>query len=456
VAVERLSIIDLVRTDMTPTNHYPLPPGAPGLPLLGNALSMTGDIQAFFVKQYRTLGPIFRVRALNQAFTIMAGAEANRFLTHRGEQHFSSRDTFGGLNHEFGMRVHVLQGMPHRHLRGILGSGLSRAQLAARWDDVTALTDSHVRSWRAGTTIPVVDRFQRLAADQLSTALTGSATTAQFDDLRYAFELLLDTTVAGKWPRSMLHLPAYRRAKSRILSFAGAALEDRSAHPRAGVPDLLDHALAAADENGHPYPLDVRAGIALQGYFAGINTVAYLYSFMLYALLRYPGVLARVTAEVDGAFAGGELSFDKLRDMKALHGLVMETLRMYPPAPGSVRTVVRPFQFKGFRVDEGTRILIATSVPHHLAEYYPNPEAFDIDRDFVETRRNGVYAPFSVGGHTCLGAGMTEVLAAATIALLVRNVRFRLTSPDYTLRIHATPGPNPGKRFRAVIVSARN
>src|SRR5205823_183892 len=112
------------------------------------------------------------------------------------------------------------------------------------------------------------------------------------------------------------------------------------AHPSEGIPDLLDQALAAVDENGDPYSLDVRAGMALQGYFAGLNTVAYLYSFMLYALLRHPSVLARVTVEVDAAFAGGGLSFDKLRDMKALHGLVMETLRVYPPAPGSARTAL--------------------------------------------------------------------------------------------------------------------
>lgn len=38
----------------------PLPPRAPGVPLLGNAMSMKGDARAFLVSQYRTLGPIFR------------------------------------------------------------------------------------------------------------------------------------------------------------------------------------------------------------------------------------------------------------------------------------------------------------------------------------------------------------------------------------------------------------
>src|SRR5438067_7163381 len=196
---------------MTPIEHCPLPPSAPRLPLVGNALSMMGDVQSFFVNHYRMLGPIFRVQALNQAFTIMAGAEANEFLRNRGEEYFSSQESFGGLNHEFTMRVHVLREQPHRHLRGILGHGLSRGLLAARWDRFTAQTEDHLCAWHPGTTIPVVDQFQRLAAAQLSTTLTNSTTTAQFDDLRFAFELLLDVTVAGKWPRAALRLPAYRK-----------------------------------------------------------------------------------------------------------------------------------------------------------------------------------------------------------------------------------------------------
>ena len=130
-----------------------------------------------------------------------------------------------------------------------------------------------------------------------------------------------------------------------------------------------------------------------------------------------------------------------------LHGLVQETLRVYPPAPGSARTVIKAFEFAGFRVDEGRRVLVAASVPHQLAEHFPDPERFDIDRDFAAGRRASVYAPFSVGSHTCLGAGMTEVLAVATMAMLVRQLTVTLSRPERPLRITATPGPNPGKRL---------
>jgi cytochrome P450 len=436
------------------TSPLPLPPVAPGVPLLGNALRMMGDVQQFLVDTYREMGPVFRVRALNQAFVIMAGERANRFLLEHGDEVFSSEVSFGGLNREFGMRVHVLRGRPHRHLRKVLATGLSRDLLAARWDDVAAETARTFGQWRGQAALPVVDRFQRLAAAQLSIAFTGTSSAARFETLRSAFELVLDVTIAGKWPAAALKWPAYRRARAEILAFARSALEERAAQPTGGPPDLLDRALDAVDENGDPYPVYVRAGMALQGYFAGINTVAYLYSFMTYALLEHPGVLARVTAEVDAAYDGDRLPFDRLRDLPALRGLVLETLRVYPPAPGSARTVLEDFDFAGFRVERGRRVLVATSVPHQSAEHFPEPERFDIDRDFAAGRRASVYAPFSVGSHTCLGAGMTEVLSVATMAMLVRQLNIRSANPGRPLRITATPGPNPGKRF-AVTVEGR-
>jgi cytochrome P450 len=183
-----------------------------------------------------------------------------------------------------------------------------------------------------------------------------------------------------------------------------------------------------------------------------MNTVAYLYSFMLYALLRHPDILARVTAEVGRVAPDGRLSFDSIRELTSTQGLVLETLRVYPPAPLSSCTARRTFEFHGFRVDQGTRVMVATTVPHHLPEHFENPEVFDIGRGFREKRRDDVYAPFSVGSHTCLGAGMSEVLAVATVGILVSRVRLRLRSPDYRLAIQSTPGPNPSKGFRVTVV----
>ena len=58
-------------------NKIPL---APGLPVLGSALPLAQNVAHFLTKQYRQLGPVFRVRALNREMVVLAGVEANLFF----------------------------------------------------------------------------------------------------------------------------------------------------------------------------------------------------------------------------------------------------------------------------------------------------------------------------------------------------------------------------------------
>lgn len=425
-------------------------PVVPGLPLLGNGLDMMGDIQAFFVKNYQRFGPVFKARALQQQFTILAGVEANQLLRDRGEEIFTSEESMGGLADQFDMRVHVLQGEAHQHLRSILGKGLSPEILNPGWDGFLATTNSHTNGWGPGTPLPVVDMFQRLASDQLAVLLGSQSSAPHFPQLRFIFELMLEATLAKKWPMFVLRLPAYRNAKAQVETFIREVAEaHRNAPNRA--PDMVDVALAALDEHGQPYSEAFRLGMIKQAYFAGINTVAYLCSFALYAFLHNPHVHTQVLAEVDVLFKDGMPSLDAFRQSKVLRNWIMESLRMYPPAPASSRTVKQAFNFAGYHIPAGTRILAAVSVTHFLPDIFPNPAYFDLSREnFYENRSLGAYAPFSLGAHTCLGQSLGQVQALVTLAILVHRFRFTFASPNYQMHIQAAPGPHPDAAFKVI------
>ena len=79
-----------------------------------------------------------------------------------------------------------------------------------------------------------------------------------------------------------------------------------------------------------------------------VNGVAYaprLAGYLLYELLRAPELLQKVMAEIDEAFAGGELTMQHLRNMRWLYGACMETLRIYPIAGALPRHVAQTFDF---------------------------------------------------------------------------------------------------------------
>ena len=96
-----------------------------------------------------------------------------------------------------------------------------------------------------------------------------------------------------------------------------------------------------------------------------------------------------------------------MRKLDVTHRVALETLRMYPVIPALTRTVSNSFEFGGYRVPANSQILLGTTVGHHLPEYFPEPEYFDIERytrDRAEHRQPGAFAPFGAGTGTAASA----------------------------------------------------
>ena len=98
------------------------------------------------------------------------------------------------------------------------------------------------------------------------------------------------------------------------------------------------------------------------------------------------------------------------------------------------------------------------TVPHFLQELYPDPLQFDLDRfrpPRNEHRKAGAYAPFGLGDHTCLGAGIAEVQLMVTMAAMFSTFSLQLDPPDYQLVIEEQPTPVPGNHFQVQVVQRR-
>ena len=177
---------------------------------------------------------------------------------------------------------------------------------------------------------------------------------------------------------------------------------------------------------------------------------------MVYGVLHDRAVTRKVVSDADRAMSTDD-GFSELRRLENLHGAALETLRMWPVAPFTPRTAIRDFEFGGFRVEEGTDVLVAQTVTHYLDEYFPNPHRFELERHLEprrESRKPGVFAPFSLGAHTCLGAGAAEVQIMVTMAALLHRFELELEYPERAVPVYATPIPNVGRRF-SVRVRAR-
>lgn len=207
-------------------------------------------------------------------------------------------------------------------------------------------------------------------------------------------------------------------AEERRLRSAAAAI----ALPAPGEPPEPDHlphllrASGAVPDNVFGFML------------AGFETTALGAASALYLLARYPDWQDRVRAEATTGSAHD--------DRPLVRRVVMEALRLYPPAPLLVRKVARPTELRGHRVAPGQAILIPVYAIHRHRKLWSDPDQFDPNR-FETGHDRGAFLPFGAGPRLCIAAQFASAEIAAIISELVRAFSFSPSAiePSVSLRI---------------------
>ena len=436
-------------------------PEAPGLPLIGNVWSLLSGFRAFLMKSYRTLGPIFRVRAFNRRFIVLVGPEANRFVA-RDQRHLRSYEMWLPITTGLGV-THILGGMDgteHVRMRRAYMEHYSQRLLETRTDEAVRIMRDGIAEWPSDKAVSVQYAFQRIVTAQLGGLIINAAPGERVDDVIFFFETLLKVYFSRQYPGWATSLPRFRRARKQMEELVRKILADHApGNRRNRAPDFIDDILELNRTDPHLMPETNFLVDALGAFMVGLDTVSNICAFMSYELLKHPDLLARVTAEADALFdPGGELDVNDLRRMDVTHRVAMETLRLYPLAPVLPRTVANSFEFEDYHVPAGEHVLIGFTVSHLMSEYFPDPTRFDIDRytaERAEHRQAGVYAPFGVGPHRCLGSSLAEALIAINIGILVHETELVLDPPDYELKLKYLPVVHPHRSFKFRVVRRR-
>ena len=442
------------------------PPQVSGIPVIGNALSMAKDPGRFFYECYRKYGPVYRLKVMNNVYTVLAGAEAANFMgTREGRDSLRSKEFWQGLIDEWGAKrtLTAEDGETHQKLRAVLRHGYSKESVKGRYNELVEITDSVIaRDWTVGTTVPVVQNMQYIVTEQLGAMLTGTSPREYVADIRTTILYILNVLVTRQRPKFMLKDPRYKHAKERVSELGRCMIAEYNAGKDTRDPsrrNLVDDVMEAHECDPDLIPASDLI-LSLTGPFvAGLDTVANTTGAFIYAVLKHPEVHERVRREADALFAQGSIDEADLRRVPAIDGAIMEAMRMYPIAVAQMRTATRDFAFLGHRIREGELLYVATAVPHYMEEYYPDPEKFDIDRyakPRAEHLKPGVYSPYGRGTHTCLGKTLAEVQMSVSMARLFYLLDLELEYPEYELQTKVLPTPGPSMKFKVRVKARRH
>lgn len=444
------------------------PPSLRGLPFLGNVVQLARDPARFFFNAHRELGPVYRISILGMQSTVLAGVEACLFMqSQAGRELLRTREYMSDLSDEFradkafgGVDGHV-----HDQLRDVLRPGMTAEALRGRYDILVDIADKFLeRDWRPSELVPAVNSFQEIVTNQLAVISLGMAPGEDLEAVRTMTDYLATVCITRQRPKFWLWSPRYQRARARVFKFGNRMIADYKAAVRAGtrkdVPrNTVDYVMEAHRDN--PTLVTERDLIVnlTAPLLAGFHTVPNILATCVYEVLKHPEILTRIQREVDAFFAKGSYTPADLKALKSVQGALMETMRLYPAAVALPRTANRAFDYEGYRIKEGEPIFIATTTPHFMAEHFPDPDVFDIDRYQAprsEHLKPGVYSPFGRGPHTCLGKSLADLQMLLTTARIFHKLDLSLHPSDYVLKFRSSPLPGPSFAFKVKVRGLRN
>lgn len=408
-------------------------------PFIAESEQQDRSSMRFFAECYQKVGPIFCLPRHNKPpITVLVGPEANTFVARHEYEYFTTQEHWQELydNLKSGKVGRIRDGEANRSHRARSSHYYSRARM---FDFLPRMVEiaQEFSQWKPGESFGVLVSMQRIVVEQLGPLLVGRSPGDYFSDIIFYQDRL--GTGIGRPEEAGLSSLEYLEAQKHIGQLGYAILEAHKASPPAdGRSDLVDELLADAAKYPAMYSQQIIYNIVLTPFLAGLTTARTCCS-MLYALLKQKEVYARVLAEVDAAFEQGPLTWEQMKTMQDLQGAAMETLRLYPIANAHRCRVMRACNFAGYLLEPGADILVPMTAPHFLEEFFPEPETFDIDRfrePRHEHRHRGVYAPFGLGDHTCLGSGIAEIQLMVIMATILHTYQLELDPPDYEFTAH--------------------
>jgi cytochrome P450 len=194
--------------------------------------------------------------------------------------------------------------------------------------------------------------------------------------------------------------------------------------------DLLEVLLKIQRDDGLLIPLDmdVIKYVIFDIFSAGSETSTTVLEWVMAELIRNSKAMQRATAEVRSVFsAHGTVPEHGLGELRYLHHVIRETLRLHPPAPLLLPRVARePCRVLGYDVQPGTAVIVNAWALGRDERYWPGdpdefrPERFDEIGDVDFRGADLQLLPFGAGRRMCPGM----LFGLANVELPLANLLF--------------------------------
>lgn len=416
---------------------YHMPPGPKGWPILGVALQVRKDPLGTLQRLARKYGDIVSVPVMGMRRVLLNRPEyTQQLLILDHAKLYKSVLTKLVVGPLLGQGLLISEGEFWRKQRRLAQPAFHRARTNEYSPVMVECALQQTKEWRPGETRNIASEMMKVSLEVAVRTLFGTSLAADSAGIGRAMTFLMryhlrrarsPWRIPGTWPT-----PENRRAQREAqfmdsLVYRIIAERKKETEPR---NDLLTLLMAAMHEDGSQMTERQLRDETMTLFVAGHETTALTLTWTWHLLGGNPVAEARLHEELGRVLGGRPAELGDLERLPYLHAVVLESLRLYPPAYMLARMNVEPMRFGEYEIPPGTTLLSSQWILHRDARFFEEPERFLPERwlgGLEQKLPPGVYFPFGDGPRRCIGQGFAMLESALVIAAIAQKFRFRLT-----------------------------
>ncbi|GAA4732069.1 cytochrome P450 [Nocardioides endophyticus] len=404
----------------------------------GHLAEMRVDPIGLFERVRAECGDIGRFKLADKDVVLVSGAEANEQFFRAPDSTLDQAAAYPFMTPIFGKGV-VFDASPEERQQMLKNQALRGDMMRGHAATIEVEINRMVADWGDEGEIDLLDWFAELTIYTTSACLIGKPFREELDSsFAHYYHELERGTDALAYVDPYMEIESFRlrdAAREKLVELVQGIIDKRVV--RGKVPredrDLLD-VLISIDMSA-----DYITGIFISMMFAGHHTSSGTASWALIELMRNPGVMKDVVAELDHLYAdGSEVSFQALRSIPQLEAALKETLRLHPPLIILMRVVAEEIELAGHLIAPGTVVAASPRVSNRIAEDFPEPERFDpsryLDERQEDLQNRWTWIPFGAGKHRCVGNAFAMMQMKAIFSVILRDYEFEMAQPADSYR----------------------
>ncbi|CAA7403630.1 unnamed protein product [Spirodela intermedia] len=453
----------------TKNGAYLLPPGPRGLPLLGSLPFLRSDLHVYFAELARTYGPVMSLRLGAKLCVVLSSPEAVKEALRDQDVVFANRDvpmvgfvySYGGKNlawAPYGPHWRMLRKVSAREL---FNPATIDSLSIPRQDEIRRMVEEIRR--KAGQSVNLRELVFAVTMKLIAVMLWGGSLPqkgeegdAVWREIGNAVDKIVSMSavpnISDFYPAlAWLDLQGLVRRMRRLCSVLDHILNSiieerlmmmescREGDPAAAVDKknrdflqvLLD--LVQNPDPQGPMTMEHTKALLLDLVAGGMDTMSTTVEWAMAELLNDPERMRTAQHEIAAVVGKGsaveEVHLPRLRYLDAV---VRETLRLHPVVPLFPRCPSSTCTVGGFRIPEGTNVLVNVWEIHRDPRIWEDASKFKPERFLSEAGRVDYsgktfrYLPFGTGRRICPGILLGERMVMFILASLLHSADWAL------------------------------